>query len=208
MTSDGRIAAYPLSRGSEAAWPVFIDVGAKFEPGTGATSAAIKGMRALIFNDRNFDLKAFNPEMNLVTVRGSSFARSYEASNPDLSAFVARGGKLILWHGFDDPGPSALATIEYYEAVQRALAPAETALKSSVRLFVAPGVQHCGGGPGADVFDTLRALDDWVLRKQAPELMHATRADGRLSRPLCRYPALPYYRGTGDPNEASSFDCK
>jgi len=207
-TSDGRIAAYPLSRGGEAAWPIFIDIGAKFELGTGATSAAIKGLRTLLLNNRNFDLSSFNPERDLIIVRGTAFARSYEAANPNLTAFVARGGKLILWHGFDDPGPSALATIEYYEAVQRALAPAESALKSSVRLFVAPGVQHCGAGPGADVFDALRALDDWVLRKQAPELMHATRADGRLSRPLCRYPALPYYRGTGDPNDASSFDCR
>jgi feruloyl esterase len=207
-TADGRIASYPLARGSELAWPIFIDVGARFEIGTGATSASVKGLRALFFNNRDFDLRSFDPEKHLRTVRTSAFARSYEAQNPNITAFVQRGGKLLLWHGFDDPGPSPLATIEYYDAAQRALAPAGVAATGSVRLFVAPGVQHCGGGPGADVFDTLRALDDWVLRKQPPELMHATRADGRLSRPLCRYPALPYYKGPGGPNDASSFDCR
>lgn len=208
MTSDGRIAAYPLLPGDEAGWMRFIDVGAREELGTGAPTAGIKDLRGLLFKDADFDLGAFDPEKDLATVLGSSFAVQYEAVSPDVSAFVERGGKLMLWHGFDDPGPSPLATVEYYESVEQSLGERVKTLDAPVRLFLAPGVEHCGGGRGANAFDPLRALEGWVERKDAPESMHATRADGKLSRPICRYPALPRYKGAGNPNEAANFDCQ
>jgi feruloyl esterase len=109
----------------------------------------------------------------------------------------------LLWHGFNDPGPSPLSTIAYYEA---ALETAPAA-RDSVRLFLAPGVLHCGGGPGPDQFDALTALEQWVERGVAPTTMLATKQGSPLSRPLCVYPELPRYKGTGDPNAASSFEC-
>ena len=78
--------------------------------------------------------------------------------NPDIAAFVSRGGKLLLWHGFNDPGPSPLSTIEYFEAVNAEVPGG----KDAVRLFLAPGVLHCGGGAGPDRFDALTALENWV----------------------------------------------
>ena len=113
------------------------------------------------------------------------------------------GGKLLLWHGFNDPGPSPLSTIAYYEAVQKAV----PAARGSTRLFLAPGVLHCGGGSGPDRFDTLTALENWVERGVPPASMLATKQGSPLSRPLCPYPALPRYKGTGDPNDAASFAC-
>jgi feruloyl esterase len=77
-----------------------------------------------------------------------------------------------------------------------------------VRFFLAPGVYHCAGGPGADQFDSLAALDAWVQTGQAPDRVLAKRRDGALSRPLCAYPTLPHYRGSGDPNQAESFQCE
>ena len=161
-----------------------------------------------MFGNRHFDLSSFDPEKHLALVRGTPFARAYEAANPDIAAFVDRGGKLLVWQGFDDSGPSPIEAIEYFEAVQQALGPKVSTLSSPVRLFIAPGMEHCRGGPGASVFDALRALEDWVERKSAPESMNATRPDGRMSRPLCRYPGLPRYKGTGDPKDAASFDCR
>lgn len=207
-TTDGRVAAYPLARGSEMSWSQFIKVMPEADPGAGASGASVSGLRSLIFGNRNFELTSFDPEKHLALVRGTPFAKAYEAASADVAAFVDRGGKLILWHGFDDSGPSPTGTIEYYEAIQQSLGPKVSTLSSPVRLFLAPGVEHCRGGPGADVFDPLRALEDWVERKSAPESMNATRSDGRMTRPLCRYPGLPRYKGTGDPNDAASFDCR
>jgi feruloyl esterase len=123
--------------------------------------------------------------------------------NPDISRFVARGGKLLLWHGFNDPGPSPLSTIDYFEAVQKKV----PASKEAVRLFLAPGVLHCGGGAGPDRFDTLTAMENWVEKGTAPATMLATKANSPVSRPLCPYPQLPRYKGAGDTNNAASYVC-
>jgi feruloyl esterase len=210
QTSSGSVAAYPLSRGGEAGWSRFVVVApaAAAKPGTGAPGAGLAGLRAALLGNPDFDLSTFNADRDVPKVRASAFARTYEAGNPDISAFVRSGGKLILWHGFDDPGPSPLGTIGYYENVQRTTGPKVTAVASSVRLFLAPGVYHCRGGPGADQFDMLGTLDQWVEKGQAPDMIHASRADGRFSRPLCPYPALPRYKGDGDPNDAANFLCR
>jgi feruloyl esterase len=134
---------------------------------------------------------------------GGIAAAEVHQQNPSIAPFVASGGKLLLWHGFNDPGPSPLSTIEYYEAVVAAV----PAARDSVRLFLAPGVLHCGGGPGPDRFDALGALENWVERGIAPASMIATKQGSPLSRPLCPYPEVPRYKGAGDPNDAMSFEC-
>ncbi len=85
---------------------------------TGGPGAGLGGLRPLVFGDANLDLPNFKPDRDYRTVRTSKFADGYEAKNPDLSPFVKHGGKLLLWHGMDDPGPSVLATIEYYEQMK------------------------------------------------------------------------------------------
>jgi feruloyl esterase len=201
-TADGRIASYPLSRGSEGSWSRF-----SASP-TGPANAGLGGLRTALFGDPDYDVKTFAVERDLSKVRDSEFAALYEAKNPDITPFIAHGGKLLLWHGFDDPGPSPLGTIAYYEAVQRTTGAKTNALNSSTRLYLLPGVYHCGDGPGADEFDSLTALDQWVESGQPPESLIATRNDGKLSRPLCAYPTLPRYKGSGDPAEAGSFECR
>lgn len=208
--SSGEFAAYPLTRGSEGGWSRFISTA---EPATGrslattSAGAGLGGLRAAIFGDPQFDLAKFDAERDYRVVRNSPFARAYEAANPDISPFVQRGGKLLLWHGMDDPGPSPFATIDYFEAVQKTTGAKVRSLGSSARLFLAPGVYHCRGGPGPDQIDVLGALDKWVASGDAPDTLLATKADSPLSRPLCPYPALPRYKGTGDPNDAVNFSC-
>ncbi len=211
-TAAGETVSYGLTRGSEAGWARFISTSAQADRAnflTGAAGAGLGGLRAQIFGDPNFDLPAFNPDRDYRTVRDSRFAAEYEAKDPDISPFVNAGGKLLLWHGVDDPGPSMLATVEYYEQMKAVTAAKVKDLDSSARFFLLPGVYHCRGGPGADDFDAVAALDQWVEQGQAPNAMKATRSsEPVLSRPVCQYPTLPRYSGKGDPSLAESFHCK
>jgi feruloyl esterase len=210
-TSRGEIAAYPLTHGSEPEWDRFIggpeSPTTRLRPRT-PQDGGLSGFRAVIFGDPNYDLSRFDAERDLTKMRASAFANAFEADDPDISAFVKRGGKLLLWHGADDPGPSAAATIDYYKEVLRTTGPKVPSLTSSVRLFIAPGVFHCRRGPGPDQFNLLDALDRWVEKGVAPATIIATKQDSPLSRPLCPYPALPRYGSSGDPNAASSYACR
>lgn len=204
---DGEYAAFPLSRGSEGGWSRFIATNKPADQTALATTAAGAGLGGLVprlFGVADFDLTRFSAAHDFATVRKSAFAEEYEAKDPNIAPFFRHGGKLLLWHGFDDPGPSPLATIEYYRKVEKSTGAQANA---DLRFYLLPGVYHCRGGPGADQFDSLAAIDAWVDQGKAPETLLATRADHRLSRPLCRYPALPHYKGSGDPRSAESFEC-
>lgn len=137
----------------------------------------------------------------------SSLGYTYAWTN--LSTFSARGGKLLFYHGVSDPWFSVLDTIHYYQR----LAARNGGLKrvqSWSRLFLVPGMGHCRSGPATlDHFDMLSAVVDWVERGAAPKSVTATGRDfpGR-SRPLCPYPSYARYTGKGDPEVASSFECR
>lgn len=199
---DGRYAAMPLMRRGESDWAARM-IGTPNQPrGLNAVLGA-PFMAYIAVGDRDYDFMTFDPEHDLAVLDGGIAAAEVHQQNPNIAPFVERGGKLLLWHGFNDPGPSALSTIEYYEAVRGAVPTA----RDNVRLFLAPGVLHCGGGSGPDRFDALTALENWVERGVAPQSLLATKQGSPLSRPLCPYPALPRYKGAGNPNEAASFAC-
>ncbi len=186
---NGEIASYPLSRGGEQSWLFFVPASAEGEPG--GNSGGLYAFRGEVLGDPEFDMSGFDAE-DVATVRGSWMAEAYEAADTDIADFVEGGGKLLLWHGFNDPGPSALATVDYYEEVQDNLGDD----LDSVRLFLAPGVDHCRGGAGPDTFDLLGAMDTWITDGEPPEQMLATKADSDLEWNLCVYPQLP----TGQPD--------
>lgn len=127
------------------------------------------------------------------------------ATDPELDDFAARGGKLLLWHGWSDAALPAQATIDYYEQV---LARDPDAMDYA-RLFMIPGCYHCGNGPGASRVDWLAEIARWVEEGQAPDKIVATKAAGEdspaMSRPLFPYPARAQYDGDGDPNDAENF---
>jgi feruloyl esterase len=132
------------------------------------------------------------------------------ANDPDLSAFADAGGKLILWHGWTDPLLTPYNTIDYVEAVQAEMG--EEAAADVLRLYMAPGMNHCAGGSGPDSFDALALLEAWVERGEAPGPMIAAKrgSDGEpmMTRPLCPYPQVAVYDGSGDPSLAESFACQ
>jgi hypothetical protein len=127
----------------------------------------------------------------------------------NLNTFSSRGGKLLFFHGVSDPWFSALDTVDYYERMTRANGGASVVTGWS-RLFLVPGMGHCGGGPATlDTFDMLGAVVDWVENQQAPQAIRATgRSWPGRSRPLCPYPSHAHYEGTGDVLDAESFECR
>jgi hypothetical protein len=133
------------------------------------------------------------------------------SDNPDLSRFRNRGGKVILWHGFADQLIVPAGTIDYYDAVTRRLGGGYDHTQKFARLFMAPGVAHCGGGAGPQPQGLFEALVSWVERGQAPQRILATKTltDAvTQSRPLCPYPAFARWTGNGSIDDAANFVCR
>jgi feruloyl esterase len=200
---NGRVVAWPLMRGSEMDW-VGRSIGNPRAPlGLNAVLGS-KAMQVLIYQDPQRDLLTMTPDALLRDIDANPYPPAYEAKDPDIRKFAARGGRLLLYHGVYDPGPSMLSTIEYFEAARSALGPRA----GQVELFLVPGMYHCRGGPGVDQFDSLDALDQWVTTSVAPTVIPASSKTSGMERPLCPYPALPAWDGKGDPKALSSFACK
>ena len=129
-----------------------------------------------------------------------------DATDADIRPFIHRGGKLIVWQGGSDAALSVNSTIDYVSKMQKAVGAANAA--QATRFYVAPGVNHCSGGTGADQVDLLTALDDWVTRSVPPATLIAEKRapDGssEFSRPLCLYPSYPRYKGSAAASVASS----
>jgi feruloyl esterase len=153
--------------------------------------------------DPNWDPMTFDLEKDLaLAVKNAGFI---EASDPDLATFKARGGKLLLYHGWADPGPAPENTINYYDAVTKKLGGRQD---DWMRLFLMPGVGHCGGGVGPDQADFLGALERWREAGDAPSQIQATRGRGTpMTRPLCPHPQVARYTGSGSTDEAKNFTC-
>ena len=205
---------YPgLTPGSEPFWP-------NRNP-SNPFPIPIAHYKWLVFADPNWDWKTFaftDPADYEAHVKAEAkLAPILNATDPNLRAFQKRGGKLIQYHGWVDQLISPQNSIDYYESVlsffggknNRNLAAAE--VQRFYRLFMAPGVAHCGGGPGPNTFDMQEALEQWVEHGTAPERIIATRSINGVvdrTRPLCPYPQLAIYKGSGDTNDAASFVCK
>jgi feruloyl esterase len=133
-----------------------------------------------------------------------------DSDSTDFRTFAARGGRMILVTGWSDPIFSASDLIDWYGRLS-ADTEAATGKKADgfARLFLVPGMLHCGGGPGLDDFDALGALVDWVERQSAPdEIVARGQAFPGVSRPLCAYPKIARYGGSGPTEAAESFVCR
>jgi len=162
----------------------------------------------VVFKDVNWDWKTFDFDKDVE--RGNRPENvPMNATSPDMKTFFAHGGKLLLYHGWSDNQVPTLNTIKYFESVVKNLGGPKKA-SESVRLFLAPGMGHCNGGEGPNTFDKVTALEQWVEMGKAPEVLvasHATAGKIDRTRPLCTYPQVAKYKGTGSIDEAANFTC-
>jgi feruloyl esterase len=139
------------------------------------------------------------------------FSAVLATDNPDLAAFKARGGKIVMWHGQADPLIYPGGSIDYYARVEQAMGGADKT-SDFYRLFLAPGVGHCGGGAGPSPSGQFEAVVKWVEEGSAPATLAAVRRDSTgaatRSRVLCPYPATARYTGSGSTDEARNFACR
>lgn len=162
-----------------------------------------------------------DPQFDWTTISPADYQaywdQSYEqygnviaTDNSDLSAFRERGGKMIVWHGWADQLITPHGTIHYYKRVEQRMGGPKMTSKFA-RLYLAPGVAHCEGGPGPEPDGLLDALVTWVEDGKAPATLTATKRDqtGAVtrSRPLCPYPLVAKYKGTGSTDDAANFTC-
>jgi feruloyl esterase len=136
-------------------------------------------------------------------------AKVLDATDPNLGAFKARGGKLILYHGWNDQLISPFNTINYFNTVSKTMG--ATGTDDFARLFMAPGMLHCAGGIGPNAFDAVTALEQWVEHGTRPAQLVASHSSNGVvdrTRPLCPFPQVAVYKGSGSIDEAASFVCK
>ena len=161
--------------------------------------------RYLIFHDPNWNWKTLDLDRD-VFFADRVLSTVNMAANPNLKPFFDRGGKLLMYHGWLD-GSSPVESFNYHKAVLQAVG---SQANDSMRVFAIPGMGHCSGGPGCDTFDKLAAIDQWVETGRAPDSIVASKVtDGRVTRthPICAYPKVAEYAGTGSTDDAGNFVC-
>jgi feruloyl esterase len=191
-----------LQPGSELGWT---DLGWT----ASARATGLDQFRYLVFKDPSWNIQQFNFEADLARAEAAD-NNTLNALNPNLKPFIDSGGKLIQYHGWADPQISPANSTQYYTRVVNALGGADK-VHGSYRLFMAPGMGHCGGGAGPNTFDMLTALEQWVEQGKAPDQIlasHSTKGVVDRTRPLCPYPQVAVYNGTGSIDEAANFACK
>jgi feruloyl esterase len=193
-----------LVPGGETGWAML--TGAKPEPG----SIDVGMFRFVAHQDPAWDWHTFDLDRDSSLI--GKKAGFIDAVNPDLSTFRARGGKLLIYHGWNDGGSdgaiSPLNTVNYYESVLGRMGSPQ---QDWLRLFMVPGMAHCGGGPGPNQVNWMAALERWRESGIAPDRLIASRVSDNhvnMTRPICSYPAVAKYNGVGSTNDAANFVCK
>jgi feruloyl esterase len=173
-------------------------------------------LRYMIFENPKWDFRTFDYDKDLAFAE-ARLGKMFDAFDPDLARFRQRGGKLILYHGWNDASISPLNTIHYFESVvsffqgKQSREQADKSVREFARLYMVPGMLHCSGGPGPNNFDMLTELENWVEKKQPPERViatHTTKGVVDRTRPLCVYPKVARYSGRGSIDEAANFSCE
>jgi feruloyl esterase len=176
----------------------------------------------LVYHDPNWTFLNYDPDKSPVDIR-KAMGSLMDAMNPSYAGFKAHGGKLISYHGWADSDISPFTTVNFYNATIKAQGGLDKT-QAFYRLFMVPGMGHCGGGPGPNAFgqyggtgdadhDVVAALEQWVEKGIAPTRIVATRYSDpertkpTMTRPLCMFPNASKYKGTGDTNDAANFVC-
>lgn len=165
-------------------------------------------LRYAVFQDANWDFMTFDFDAAMAQADRIDDGMA-KAMDPNLRDFFSRGGRLLQYHGWSDPSISPLNSVNYYNSVLDFMG-GQANVSSSYRLFMVPGMNHCGGGDGPNTFDPIHVVEEWVEAGKAPDRIIASQLkDGRVvrSRPLCAFPKVAAYNGTGSIDDAGNFSC-
>jgi feruloyl esterase len=193
---------YPgLEPGSELGWAAF--------GGPAPFPISNDYFRFVVHQNPDWDFRTFDSEQDVALAEKLDHGDLLKAVDPDLKRFVSHGGKLILYHGWSDNLIAPRNSINYFNSVVSKLGGVGKT-EESVRLFMAPGMGHCGSGEGPNAFDMVTALEQWVEQGKPPEQVVAShRSGGQVdrTRPLCPYPQTAKYKGAGSTDDAANFSC-
>jgi feruloyl esterase len=186
-------------RGGEAGWGMWI-AGTAVPPENLQHAISVAFFRNFVFDNPNWDWKTFDFDKD-VALADKKVGAILNQISPDLSAFKKHGGKLLQYHGWNDAAISPMNSINYFASVQDRMGNTQ----DFYRLFMVPGMEHCSGGPGPNDFDKMAVIVEWVEEGKAPAQILASRP-GR-TRPLCPYPQVATYKGSGSTDESQNFVC-
>lgn len=189
-----------LHPGSELGWAIL----AGPEPIRYSTEA----FQYLVFKNPTWDWHGFNPatDIDLALKADNGLL---EFTDPNLKPFFDRGGKLLMYHGWADPQVTPMNSVNYFNDVVGKFG--EGVVGKSIELYMVPGMNHCGGGPGTDTFNKMAAIEQWVVDGTAPKQIlasHLTNGTVDRTRPLCPFPQVAAYKGAGSTDDAANFICK
>ena len=171
-------------------------------------SLAVETFSHVTFQNPSWDYRTFDFERDVATA-DKTIGAIMNSIDTNLKPFFDHGGKLLMYHGWADPGIPPRNSVNYYTSVVNKVGKANA--DGSIRLFMVPGMGHCSGGDGTSTFDKLGPLDQWVDKGKAPDQIMASRVRMGVTdrtRPLCPFPQVGAYKGTGSPDDASNFVCR
>jgi feruloyl esterase len=199
--SSGKEVFPTFEPGSELGWFIL--------GGKEAASVASDSFTYVVYKNPKWDWHTMNLD-NDVTQIEKTYGSLIDATDPNMKPFFAHKGKLLMYHGWSDQLIAPENSIQYYSRVVKNLG-GEAKASDDVRLFMVPGMAHCGGGEGPNDFDKMTAIQQWVEQGKAPETMLASQLDKsgtvERTRPLCVYPKIAKYKGAGSTDDAANFTC-
>jgi feruloyl esterase len=197
---DGKPIFPSFEPGSELGWGLL----AGKEP----ASVASDSFTYVVYKNPNWDWHTMNLTSDVAQIE-KTYGSLIDATDPNMRAFFAHNGKLLMYHGWSDQAIAPGNSINYYQSVVKNLG-GEAKASNDIRLFMVPAMAHCGGGEGPNTFDKMTAIQQWVEQGKAPEVMiasHATKGAVDRTRPLCLYPKVAKYNGSGSIDDAANFTC-
>src|SRR5262245_22569032 len=196
----GDIYSPPLLQpGTELGWDTLA--------GAQPVGTAFEAFRYIVFKDPAWTVSRFNPLTDIAKALAADEG-ILSLTNPNLTPYFGRGGKLLVYHGWQDPQVPAQNTVRFFNDVVKTTSP--SVVGRSIQLYMIPGMNHCRGGPGPNEFDQVAAMEEWIKAGNAPkQIIAAHDTDGVVdrTRPLCPYGQVARWKGTGSTNDAANFAC-